>query len=91
MINRPFITDWHFLKTMVFIRDVAPETDFSTQYFLPRGVAQLGRARRSGRRGRRFESCHPDFLCSNSTIFLPFSFYSTKNHLITQKALYKLY
>lgn len=22
MINRPFITDWHFLKTMVFIRDV---------------------------------------------------------------------
>ena len=26
----------------------------------PRGVAQLGSARRSGRRGRRFESCHPD-------------------------------
>ncbi len=25
-----------------------------------RGVAQLGRARRSGRRGRRFKSCHPD-------------------------------
>ena len=22
LINRPFITDWHFLKTMVFIRDV---------------------------------------------------------------------
>ena len=27
---------------------------------LPRGVAQLGSARRSGRRGRRFKSCHPD-------------------------------
>ena len=27
----------------------------------PRGVAQLGSARRSGRRGRRFKSCHPDF------------------------------
>jgi hypothetical protein len=25
-----------------------------------RGVAQLGSARRSGRRGRRFKSCHPD-------------------------------
>ena len=26
-----------------------------------RGVAQLGRARRLGRRGRRFKSCHPDW------------------------------
>jgi len=25
-----------------------------------RGVAQPGRALRSGRRGRRFKSCHPD-------------------------------
>ena len=25
-----------------------------------RDVAQLGRALRSGRRGRRFKSCHPD-------------------------------
>ena len=25
-----------------------------------RDVAQLGSARRSGRRGRRFKSCHPD-------------------------------
>jgi hypothetical protein len=25
-----------------------------------RGVAQLGSARRSGRRGRRFKSSHPD-------------------------------
>ena len=25
-----------------------------------RDVAQLGRALRSGRKGRRFESCHPD-------------------------------
>jgi hypothetical protein len=28
----------------------------------PRGVAQLGSALRSGRRGRRFKSCHPDGL-----------------------------
>ena len=27
-----------------------------------RSVAQLGRALRSGRRGRRFESCHSDFF-----------------------------
>ena len=27
-----------------------------------RSVAQLGRALRSGRRGRRFKSCHSDFL-----------------------------
>ena len=29
-----------------------------------RDVAQLGRALRSGRKGRRFESCHPDQLKS---------------------------
>ena len=27
-----------------------------------RSVAQLGRALRSGRRGRRFKSCHSDFF-----------------------------
>lgn len=27
-----------------------------------RGMAQLGSARRSGRRGRRFKSCYPDQL-----------------------------
>ena len=30
------------------------------RYFCFRGVAQLGRALRSGRRGRRFKSCHLD-------------------------------
>src|SRR5262245_34367012 len=34
----------------------APEARRST----PRGVAQPGRALRSGRRSRRFKSCHPD-------------------------------
>ena len=31
-------------------------------YYIPcrRDVAQFGRALRSGRKGRRFESCHPD-------------------------------
>lgn len=28
--------------------------------WIKRGVAQPGSARRSGRRGRRFESSHPD-------------------------------
>ena len=32
----------------------------SNRVFGPRGVAQLGRALRSGRRGRRFKSSHPD-------------------------------
>ena len=29
-------------------------------FFNKREIAQLGRALRSGRRGRRFESCFPD-------------------------------
>ena len=29
--------------------------------FLNRSVAQLGRALRSGRRGRKFKSCHSDY------------------------------
>ena len=32
-----------------------------------RSVAQLGRALRSGRRGRRFESCHSDFKKQRKT------------------------
>ena len=31
------------------------------RFLFYRSVAQLGRALRSGRRGRRFESCHSDF------------------------------
>ena len=36
---------------------------FLSQFYcwLLRDVAQLGSALRSGRRGRRFKSCHPDF------------------------------
>ncbi len=30
-----------------------------------RDVAQSGSALRSGRRGRKFESCHPDFFSQN--------------------------
>ncbi len=33
---------------------------FKGQYFNVRDVAQFGSARRSGRRGRWFESSHPD-------------------------------
>ena len=43
-----------------------------------RGVAQSGSARRSGRRGRWFESSHPDF-------FYPIPS-SSKNDSITAKA-----
>ena len=43
-----------FDKSLAFV--------ISLSYFIytRRGVAQLGRALRSGRRGRTFESCHPD-------------------------------
>ena len=61
------------------VRDVARFSSFSTEQFFHRGVAQLGGARRSGRRGRRFESCHSDFFMPNSTFFLPICFYSEVN------------
>ena len=41
---------------------------------LPRGVAQLGSARRSGRRGRRFKSCHPDSREAPPTTAEPFAY-----------------
>ena len=40
-------------------RETGSEPRFSAEK-APRGVAQLGRALCSGRRGRRFKSCHPD-------------------------------
>ena len=36
--------------------------------FIDRELAQLGRARRSGRRGRKFESCIPDFLLGRNYV-----------------------
>ena len=39
-----------------------------------RDVAQLGSALRSGRRGRRFKSCHPDQKTSEIAWFLRFLF-----------------
>ena len=36
---------------------------------LLRGVAQFGRALRSGRRGRRFKSCHFDYLAGAPKAF----------------------
>jgi len=38
----------------------APSAASDRLFTAPRGVAQLGSALRSGRRGRRFKSCHPD-------------------------------
>ena len=37
---------------------------WNIQYIYYRSVAQFGRALRSGRRGRRFKSCHSDFCMS---------------------------
>ncbi len=37
--------------------------DMMVGYLLWRDVAQLGSALRSGRRGRWFESSHPDLRC----------------------------
>ena len=41
-------------------------------YYIPcrRDVAQFGRALRSGRKGRRFESCHPDQIKTAVTLYL---------------------
>ena len=50
-----------------------------------RRVAQLGRARRSGRRGRRFESCRADFLWQQ--IF----YYEKTVSLRRQKRLFLFY
>ena len=47
--------------------------NFQLSWTLNRDVAQLGSALRLGRRGRTFESCHPDHLkkrtCSNAGSF----------------------
>ena len=55
-----------------------------------RCVAQLGRALRSGRRGRRFKSCHFDYLAgAPKTLEIRFSVFffvgikSIKIHLVT--------
>ena len=39
-----------------------------------RSVAQLGRALRSGRRGRRFKSCHSDFYLQKNAKPVDYSF-----------------
>ena len=55
-----------------------------------RSVAQLGRALRSGRRGRRFKSCHSDFFILRNTTkpvdpgFVVF-FYFIKNSDFSRK------
>ena len=69
------------------VRDVMLDYRFSTSYFQCRCVAQLGRARRSGRRGRRFESCRTDFFCPNSNFFLTFSFYYSGYSLIMNSSV----
>lgn len=43
-----------------------------------RGVAQFGRALRSGRRGRRFKSCHPDQKRQTNRIIMRFVFFIAK-------------
>ena len=43
--------------------------EYSVSFYF-RSVAQLGRALRSGRRGRKFKSCHSDFFISIPGIFV---------------------
>ena len=42
---------------------------FKLQHFRNREIAQLGRASRSGRGGRKFESCFPDSNINNQSIY----------------------
>jgi hypothetical protein len=44
-----------------------------------RDVAQFGRALRSGRRGRRFKSCHPDQKRQTNRIIMRFVFFLLPN------------
>ncbi len=49
--------------------------------FIDRELAQLGRARRSGRRGRKFESCIPDFLFEGDCMLTPREVQNTRQEL----------
>ena len=49
---------------------------------LYRDVAQLGSALRLGRRGRRFESCHPDFKVFAFRDLLRLVFINTLNKIL---------
>ena len=42
-------------------RSQEKDSPLLVSFFNEREIAQLGRALRSGRRGRRFESCFPDY------------------------------
>jgi hypothetical protein len=47
---------------------VSPTAPYHFHPLVFRGVAQLGRAPRSGRGGRRFKSCHPDHFKKGITV-----------------------
>ena len=47
-----------------------------------RDVAQLGRALRSGRRGRRFKSCHPDHSKTRRSRAISLAFFVWLVHLL---------
>ena len=62
-----------------------------------RDVAQLGRALRSGRRGRRFKSCHFDYLAGapkaleiRLSVFFCVGIKSIKIHLVTNLVTNKI-
>ena len=48
-----------------------------------RDVAQLGSALRSGRRGRRFKSCHPDHDAGKASKEAFFMFQADKEKIVT--------
>lgn len=60
----PFLFNINREKTDIIYFLEKPLAIFSDSRYnreVLRRVAQFGRARRSGRRGRRFKSCHADF------------------------------
>ena len=59
------------IKYLFCERGSAPSKNFIFGIlYIYRDVAQLGSALRSGRRGRRFKSCHPDHLKELRFLFL---------------------
>ena len=71
------------------VRFPSAPSDKQDLSWVNRGVAQFGRALRSGRRGRKFESCHLDYgKDADYGIFFVFLRYKTyKNEYFLRKSL----
>ena len=70
----------HVVKSVLTTCYPTDTGDTKKSNILYRDVAQFGSALRSGRRGRRFKSCHPDHV---GTSFACSDFYLHKNQSLT--------